>query len=314
MQTEILIGKLKPLLKNYFWPPPQPENLRAIQSSFRGAVRFGYVPLDGAGVPGHFHYHCRKVLERNQLPAPDVDQPEIFRVVHQDETRFRKVIRKQKLPRWLSCSPKSHAGQQTQGPLVNSPDHARNYVRILRVIAIPYPIEICGHHADEVAPIFLAIRLAKLDSGDLRQSVTLVRGFERPSQEIFLKNRILSEFWVGARTAEKQKLLNTAFSRVFEDIHLDSHVVKHEFHRFRRISDNSAHSCRAVKDILGLIAAEGPPYLRGACQIDLLMTPGDQITVATRREGAADCTSHQTPVPGDQNTRILVHTVNRFRP
>src|ERR1035437_1425213 len=279
MQTEILIGKLKPLLKNYFWPPPQPENLRAIQSSFRGAVRFGYVPLDGAGVPGHFHYHCRKVLERNQLPAPDVDQPEIFRVVHQDETRFRKVIRKQKLPRWLSCSPKSHAGQQTQGPLVNSPDHARNYVRILRVIAIPYPIEICGHHADEVAPIFLAIRLAKLDSGDLRQSVTLVRGFERPSQEIFLKNRILSEFWVGARAAKKQKLLDAVIFRVFENIHLNPHVVKHEFHWFCRIGDNSSDFGRAVKDILRLITTERPFDHLAVCQVHLPVAPGDQIII-----------------------------------
>src|ERR1035437_10210985 len=114
MQTEILVSKLEPLLKRYFRTPPQPENLRAIQPSFRGAIRFGYVPLNGTGMPCHFHNQRRKVLERNQLPAPNVDQPEIFRAIHQKDTRHRKVIRKQKLPCWLSRSPKSHARQQTQ--------------------------------------------------------------------------------------------------------------------------------------------------------------------------------------------------------
>ena len=82
--------------------------------------------------------------------------------------------------------------------LVESPQHGRNHVAVLRVIVVPRAIQVGGHHAAVVGAVLAVVAFAKLDAGDLCNRIRFVGRLERAREQCIFGHRLRRQLGVDA--------------------------------------------------------------------------------------------------------------------
>ena len=101
------------------------------------------------------------------------------------------------------------------------------------VIVVPGPVEIGGHGADEIATKLMAIGVAHFQAGNFGYGIGLIGALKLSRQQMLFFHGLGSMFWIDARTAQEQQLLNTSAPASLDQIGLHDQVVEQEISRIR---------------------------------------------------------------------------------
>ena len=164
------------------------------------------------------------------------------------------------------------------------------------VIIVARPVKIRGHQADCVEAVLYAQRFAKLDPGDLGDSVPLIRGLKRASEQRLLFNRLLSKFRIDAATTQKQQTPHTRAPGRFDHMSLDFQVVQQKVCRVAAVGLNTAHLGGSEHDHCGSVLGEPGIHRTTVEQIELRTACGEELVVATSYQGSADGTAGHAAV------------------
>ena len=69
---------------------------------------------------------------------------------------------------------------------------------VFRVVVVPWTVQICGHRADEIAAVLVAISVAHFQACDLGNGIGLIGGFQRSSQQRIFIHGLRCVFGVNA--------------------------------------------------------------------------------------------------------------------
>src|SRR5262245_13556471 len=156
-------------------------------------------------------------------------------------------------------------------------------------------IKIGGHSRDEVAAILLPAGLAEFESSNFCNGVPFVSGLKRPAQQSALDDRLLRDFWVDARRAEKEQLLHAQVGGGINDIRRNCNIVIQELSRGRAIRQDAANFRGRQKNGLWLRCRQPALYLCLPCQVDLFAPYGEDGAVLPLK-ATQQCRSHHAPV------------------
>ncbi len=113
------------------------------------------------------------------------------------------------------------------------------------------------------------VALRKLDRGNLRDGIPLVRGLKAARQKAFLADRLLGEFWIDAGGAEIDEFLAAMAVRRLDDIRGNHHVLVKKIARVGVVRENAADMGRREQYNLRAVFREPALGLRLVFEIDL---------------------------------------------
>src|SRR5215468_7491240 len=94
-----------------------------------------------------------------------------------------------------------------------------------QVEIIVWPVKVRRHHRDEVAAVLSTICLAKLQAGNLSNSIPLVRWLEWACQKAVFAHRLRRQARIDARRSEEHQLLDGGVPRGLDYVNRYRHVI-----------------------------------------------------------------------------------------
>src|SRR5262245_31163426 len=208
---------------------------------------------------------------------------------------IRRIIDVQKLSPWCARTPNDHFRSPGNLGLMRFAYEGRHDVTATQVEIVARTIKVGGHSADEVATVLLPVRLAEFEASDFCDGIPFVGGLKRPAQQSALGDRLLCEFWVDARRAEKEELLHAYVGGGINNIRRNREIVIQELGRRRAIRQDAANFRSRQKDGLWLRRRQPALHLCLKCQVDLFAPYGEDRAVLPLKE-TQQCRSHHAPV------------------
>ena len=153
---------------------------RDTSSSLRG-VPSGFVVSKASRAAGWTTSRDQlgQLANREVLAGADVDVRQAVVVLHQEHARVGEVVDVQELAPRRAGAPDHDLALAGDLRVVELAHQRREHVRAREVEVVVRAVEVRRHRGDEVAAVLLAVGLAQLDAGDLRDRVRLVRRLER---------------------------------------------------------------------------------------------------------------------------------------
>ena len=235
------------------WRHPSACRRDDVEQLARHAVRFRRVEGqprrgidDGPDQPG-------QLANREIFARADVDVLQAVVALHQEHAGVGEVVHVQELAPRRAGPPDHDVALAGDLRVVELPHQRRDDVRAGEVEVVVRTVEVRRHRGDEVVAVLLAVRLAQLDAGDLRDRVGLVRGLERAGQQLLLRHRLGAVARVDAGAAEIQQLLHAVLVRRVHHRGVNHHVVVDELGRpggVRHDAADSKDQRRSKSDIM----------------------------------------------------------------
>ena len=171
---------------------------------------------------------------------------------------------------------------------------------MLGIEVVEGAVEICGHAADEIASMLMAVALAELDAGDFRDAIRLIGAFHWPGEQAVLANGHFGVLRIDAGAAEEEQLLHIETMRGGKDGILDLEVVEQEIDGLCVAGLDAANLGGGENHIIGALSREEGVGGMRITQIELGLAAGDDLPLRLRgvvtQQGATD----EAVVTGDE--------------
>lgn len=228
LPQKVLIRPFNPLSQSRFVLPAQPVEFADVHEFAGGAVGFGGVGGDGAGVAHYFLHQLGQFEDGEVFAYADVDECFFVVVLHQKEAGVGEVFAEEEFAAGGAAAPDGDAGGVIHFGLVEAADEGRQHVAVFGVVVVADAVEVGGHHADEVGAILVAVGFAEFDAGNLGDGVGLVGGFERAGEQVVFPQGLGGHFGVNAAAAEEHQFLHPVLPGGMNDVGFHQQVVVQE--------------------------------------------------------------------------------------
>ena len=175
-------------------------------------------------------------------------------------------------------------------------DQCREHMAVSRMIVVVGSVQVRRHNTDIVGSVLSVQELTVLQTGDLRQCISLVGLLQFRSQQAALLHRLRCHTGIDAAAAQKHQLLAAALPCGMDHIHLQDHVFIHEIRQCFAVRHDAAYLRCCQKYIIRLFLCEKFLYCILSAQIQLLMGAGDDVRISVSLQCSADGTSHHSSV------------------
>lgn len=101
---------------------------------------------------------------------------------------------------------------------------------VFRVIIVPGAVQVGGHRADGVKPVWLAVCLAH-DAGDFCQGIGIVGLLQRAREQALLLDRLGAQPRIDAGRTEEEQLLAAVAPGAVDNVVLDLQILEDKFRR-----------------------------------------------------------------------------------
>ena len=177
------------------------------------------------------------------------------------------------------------------------PQQGGKNVRGLQIEVVVRPVEVRRHQGDDAHPVLATVHLGHLQPSDLGDRVAFVRRFQRASEQLILRDRLVSGTWIDARRAEHQRPLDPVFARRLQGVRRDHQVVVEELSLSGPVCVDAAHSGRGDDGDIG--RESGDESVSGGliAKVDPRRRGGDQLgdRLVDRRRSIAEPTRPRWP-------------------
>ena len=95
-----------------------------------------------------------------------------------------------------------------------------------------------------------------------------------------------------------------------DDVHFQNHIVVHKVRQGVLVGYDAAYLCRCQKHILRLLRSEESFHSVLPGQVQLLMSPGDNVVVALPVQLPHNGGAHHAPVTGYIDFCVFIHHIN----
>ena len=307
--------------------PAQAVDLAYIHHLAHRAVRLRGVLHEFAFVADHSGDGFRKFAYGQVGAGADVDQRTlrrrdqrvVSRIVERSEEhqRVRQIVHVQELALRFAAAPKYHLGRAGQFRFVHLAHQRGQDMGVVQVVVVARPVQIGRHRGQPLGAVLAVVRPAHLDTGDLRQRVRPVGGFQRAGEQVFFPYRLRAIARVDAGTAEKDQALDLRAMRRAADIGFDEQVAHQKIRRVGIVGKDAADfGCSQEHDFRPFLFEES---LRGSgvFQIQLRMGARHKVGITLPLQLAHDRAACQAAMAGNinfacrrQGLRRWVHRCN----
>ena len=162
----------------------------------------------------------------------------------------------QKFAKRFPCAPKHFLRTVFARSFHETPHESRKYMSVYQVVSVVGAVQVARHQTDCVPAILQAEIQAKFITGDLGESITFIRSFQGPCQQIFLLDGLRSLTGINAAGTEETKFFHIVLKTLHNDIVLDFQIFQKEFRTVRFIGHNAAYFRTCQNHIVRLFRIE----------------------------------------------------------
>ena len=312
VRQEVLIGQADAVFEFGFVGPAEGGGFGDVEELAGRAVGAGRVPLDPARVAHDFGDKFRELFDGEFLAGAGVDGLVAGVVVHQEHAEVGEVVDVEEFAEGRAVAPAGDARRSGELRLVEAADERRQHVGVLRVVVIVGPVQVGGHHGDEVRPVLAVQEFTVFEAGDFRQGVGFVGLFEFAGQEAIFLHRLRRHSRVDAAAAEEFELLAAVLPRRVDDVHLEDHIVVHKVGQRILVRHDPADFGRRQEYVFRIFLFEESLDIHLPAKVELLMRPGNDVRVTLPLQFPHDGGAHHTPVTGDIDLAVFLHQSSSF--
>ena len=302
----VIVGKLDTVAQFGLVRPAHCRRLRHVQKFSRRAVWFRRVPKNFAFITYNRRNQLRQSFNRNFFAGSRVDGFVAAVIVHEKDTKIRKVVDVKEFAQRASVAPTRHGRQLCNLRVVETFNQRGQHMRARRVIIIVRAVKIAGHDRNKIRAVLPIEIFAVLEPGNFCQRVSLVGLFKRGSQKRVLFNGLRRKFRINARRAREEQFFAIALPRGVNRVHFNQHVVVHCIRRPISVGDNAADLCRCQKNVFGLFRREEFFNVSLPRQVKFGVRPRDDVVVTLPLEFAHNGRADHAAMPRDENFCVLV--------
>ena len=175
--------------------------------------------------------------------------------------------------------------------------HGGHDVGVLQMEVVVGAIEVGWHHGDIVRAVLQVVRLAHLQTCNLRDGIFLVGIFQGRCQQTVLLHRLGCILGIDAGRTEEEQFLHAVGVGLGDDIALDLHVHHDEVSTVKTVGHDTTYKGGRQHDGVRTFFVEELLHCHLVGQVEFPMTPPYQIGIAPRKEIVPYRGSHQSLVP-----------------
>ena len=306
-----------PLLQRRFGVPAQFVQPRRIHQLAGGAVRFGVIVGNGAGVADDVLDEGGEGVDGQVLANADVEDAVgrgvaqgVLGVFEDEEDGVRQVVDVQEFAFGGAAAPERNGRVRAVGRralrLVKLTEQCRQDVARFKVKVIVRAVEVRGHQREEIVAVLFVVGLAQLDAGDLGDRVPLVRGLQWAGEQALLRHRLRGVLRVDAGGAEKEEALDAGLVGRGDDALLDGQVVADEVGRVLVVREDAPDTGRGEYDVGGLLGGEERAGGLRVAQVQFAGRPSHEVRVPGALQPSPHGGAYHATVAGDVDRCVFV--------